>query len=363
VFNPIWSRCVRLLAILCLNAIVLGGCASVPREPVTGAGVQDDSRVAVEREVRELFNQPYIDPLTRYLESYSANYARADFIRQITEERERRCADIAARYEEQPKNIESLERYRRGYSYSCPEDVAAFEALVQGVSQGEPDARVQPAVIPADTVSPAEVVSDAQRNECYLLTKIRNFNEARALCLKTAEAGDIRSQLNMAVISQALRDYPQALHWARMVADRSPEARFVLGQLFTNGHGVMQDYAEALTWFQRAANEGHAGSQAALGSMFLQGQGVAVNPVTARQWLLKAARQNDGRAQYYLGEMSESGVFAESDPLQALAWYDLASRNGFREARARIEVLSQQIDPEQFRQAKAQVQLVMDGGQ
>lgn len=355
----------RLLAILCLNVLVLSGCANIPREQVAGSGAQDNSRVAIEREVKELFDQPYIDPLTRYLERYSANRARADFIDQITEERDRRCADIAARYEEQPRNLETLERYRRGYDYSCPEDVAAFEALVQGVVQGvdKPDPGVQPAVSPTKPTIPAETLSDAQRNECYLLTKIRNFNEAKALCLKPAEAGDVRSQLNMAVTSQALRDYPQALHWAQLVADRSPEARFVLGQLFANGQGVMQDYAEALTWFQRAANDGHAASQTALGSMFLQGQGVAANPLTARQWLLKAARQNDGRAQFHLGEMSESGVLAERDPLQALAWYDLASRNGFREARARIEALSQQINPEQFAQAQAQVQQFMGGGQ
>ncbi len=355
----------RLLAILCLNVLVLSGCANIAREQVAGSGVQDDSAVAVEREVKELFNQTYIDPLTRYLERYSSNPARADFIQQITAERDRRCADIAARYDGQPRNLETLERYRRGYNYSCPEDVAAFEAQVEGVipDVDEPDDRTLSTASPIETAPPVETVSDAQRNECYLLTKIRNFNEARALCLKPAEAGDMRSQLNMAVISQALRDYPQALHWARLVADRSPEARFVLGQLFANGQGVMQDYAEALTWFQRAANEDHAASQAALGMMFLQGQGVAANPLTARQWLLKAARQNDGRAQYYLGEMNEKGVLAERDPLQALAWYDLASRNGFREARARIEALSQQINPEQFAQAQAQVRQIMDGGQ
>ncbi|WP_409523889.1 tetratricopeptide repeat protein [Nitrincola sp. MINF-07-Sa-05] len=349
----------RLLAILCLNVALLSGCANVQREQVAGVDVQDNSREGVEQEVRALFEQPFIDPLTRYLERYSTDRARAGFIRQISAERDKRCAVIAARYEEQPRTLESLERYRRGYDYSCSEDVEAFAALVQAATGSKTRAQE----VASDTDSVPESLTDAQRNECYLLTKIRNFNEARELCIMPAESGDMRSQLNMALISQALRDYPEALRWARLVAERSPEARYVLGQLFANGQGVMQDYAEALTWFQRAANDGHAGSQAALGIMFLKGEGVAANPLTARQWLLKAARQNDGRAQYYLGEMSEMGVLAERDPMQALAWYDLSNRNGYRDARTKMESLSKQVDPEKFSQAQAQVRQVLSGGQ
>ena len=41
-----------------------------------------------------------------------------------------------------------------------------------------------------------------------------------------------------------------------------------------NGQGVPQDYAEAVTWYRKAAEQGDADAQYNLGVMYAKGQGV-----------------------------------------------------------------------------------------
>ena len=44
-------------------------------------------------------------------------------------------------------------------------------------------------------------------------------------------------------------DYPQAVKWFRKAAEQGNAfAQFNLGQIYTQGKGVPQDYAEAVKW-------------------------------------------------------------------------------------------------------------------
>jgi uncharacterized protein len=49
---------------------------------------------------------------------------------------------------------------------------------------------------------------------------------------------------------------------------------FDLGAMYANGQGVPQDYAEAVSWFRKAADQGVAAGQYNLGVMYRDGQGV-----------------------------------------------------------------------------------------
>src|SRR5206468_3559631 len=56
--------------------------------------------------------------------------------------------------------------------------------------------------------------------------------------------------------------------------------------------GVPQDYAQAIKWFQRAANQGDLVAQMGLGGCYWEGRGVPKNRVEAYRWLNLAAAQN-----------------------------------------------------------------------
>jgi TPR repeat protein len=57
------------------------------------------------------------------------------------------------------------------------------------------------------------------------------------------------------------------------------------------GHGVTQDYTEALKWFRKAADQGEAKAQANLGKMYAMGHGVLQDYAPALAWFRKAADQ------------------------------------------------------------------------
>ena len=46
------------------------------------------------------------------------------------------------------------------------------------------------------------------------------------------------------------------------------EAQFQLGKKYANGDGVEQDYAEALKWYMKSAEQGNAKAQNNLGIMY-----------------------------------------------------------------------------------------------
>ena len=75
--------------------------------------------------------------------------------------------------------------------------------------------------------------------------------------------------------------------------------------MFANGFGVAKDEVEAVNWYRKAAEQGHAQAQANLGWMFQYGLGVSKNRAEAINWYRKAAEQGDEDAISQLKEWGE----------------------------------------------------------
>ena len=67
------------------------------------------------------------------------------------------------------------------------------------------------------------------------------------------------------------------------------KAQVNLGLMYRNGQGVPQDYAEAVQWYRKAAEQGDATAQLSLGLMYGMGQGVPRDLTQAHMWLNLAA--------------------------------------------------------------------------
>ncbi len=52
-----------------------------------------------------------------------------------------------------------------------------------------------------------------------------------------------------------------------LAAQGDAHAQFNLGVMYDKGRGVSQDYAEAVKWYRKAAEQGHASAQHNLGVM------------------------------------------------------------------------------------------------
>jgi hypothetical protein len=102
------------------------------------------------------------------------------------------------------------------------------------------------------------------------------------------------------------QDYAEAVRWYRKSAEQGyAMAQIDVGFMYQEGKGVPQDYAEAVRWYRKAADQGDAKAQYDLGFMYYQGKGVLQDYTEARRWYRKAGEKGDTNAQRALGLMGE----------------------------------------------------------
>ena len=76
-----------------------------------------------------------------------------------------------------------------------------------------------------------------------------------------------------------------------------------MGHMYFQGQGVPQDYANAVEWYRKAAEQNDAQALYNLGVMYVQGRGVPKDLAKALEWIRKAAAQGHEGAQKVLQEM------------------------------------------------------------
>ena len=86
-----------------------------------------------------------------------------------------------------------------------------------------------------------------------------------------------------------------------------------------------QDYAQAVTWYRKAAEQGNAAAQWGLGLLYVRGQGIPQDYTQADGWFRKAAEQGRADAQFHLGLACEAGLGVPQDYEEAYFWLDLAA--------------------------------------
>ena len=69
-----------------------------------------------------------------------------------------------------------------------------------------------------------------------------------------------------------------------------------LGIRYRNGEGVKRDYAKAVKWFRKAAEQGHVDAQNSLAVRYKHGQGVPKDMVQCLAWRIIASEQGSLRA-------------------------------------------------------------------
>ena len=124
-------------------------------------------------------------------------------------------------------------------------------------------------------------------------------------------------------------DYSEAVEWFRKAAEQGHAgAQNNLGVCYENGRGVLKDYSEAVKWYRKAAEQGHAGAQYNLGVCYYFGQGVPKDYSEAVKWYRKAAEQGYAAAQDNLGFCYNFGQGVPKDYSEAVKWYRKAAEQG-----------------------------------
>jgi uncharacterized protein len=149
---------------------------------------------------------------------------------------------------------------------------------------------------------------------------------AASLTLVTMVAIAVAGPFEDALAAAQSGDYSTANWLLRPLADQGDAiAQYDLGFMHDTGHGVMQDYGEAMRWYRLAANQGNALAQYDLGFMYANGHGVPQGYAEAAKWYLLSAEQGCTWAQFYLGFFLANGQGVTKNPILAYMWLSLAA--------------------------------------
>lgn len=149
--------------------------------------------------------------------------------------------------------------------------------------------------------------------------------------IKKAELGDADAQVNLGqqyetgnnILSQ---DYAEAMKWYLKAANQGNKfAQSSLGDMYYYGRGISKDPQQAVDWYRRAAEQNYAKTQHDLGYMYYHGEGIPQDYQQATYWYRKAAEQNHAKAQYDLANMYYYGEGVAQDYQQTVYWYRKAA--------------------------------------
>lgn len=111
------------------------------------------------------------------------------------------------------------------------------------------------------------------------------------------------------------------------------QAELRVARAYESATGTKRNYAEALKWFQAAAQQGVQEANAWLGSLYLYGHGVPQNSQRALELIQAAASANDPAGLRFLGVMYQNGFVVPVDYSKAMMLYSAAANkrdgNGF----------------------------------
>lgn len=117
------------------------------------------------------------------------------------------------------------------------------------------------------------------------------------LLTKEANNGDVQAQMMLADYYGQSKELTNQFYWMQRVAEQNhAQAQFNLGQMYRQGIGVRQDFAQAFAWYAKAAEQNHAQAQFNLGVMYYLGQGVPQNYALAKNWMGRACEQGHQQA-------------------------------------------------------------------
>jgi TPR repeat protein len=132
------------------------------------------------------------------------------------------------------------------------------------------------------------------------------------------------------------------------------EAQFALA-FFLSASPVPQDYAQALEWYLKAAEQNHRLAQFNLGQMYAQGQGVPQDENLAVNWMRRAAGGGDAGAQFNLGDRLGRATEAAESRIESYKWFKLAAAQDYRDALTRSDAATIRMSREEVAEGNCRV--------
>ncbi|MEM5471447.1 peptidoglycan-binding protein [Hoeflea sp. AS60] len=241
--------------------------------------------------------------------------------------------------------------------------------LVSGLLSGDNEniAAVEPAIVePADSLEQTDMPVDAQnlvadtQNEQPVtqtrLPEVRVIEPGADTESEMTEVGPVSTSPEATaaitpiedvapsadnVLTAALDALPADAATGALkaaAAAGNPLAFYEIGARFTEGRGVPVDLKSAGTWYQRAADLGHAPSQYRIANFYEKGSGLERNLDAAKKWYQLAAEQGNISAMHNLAVLYATAG-AVPDYENAAEWFTRAAEVGVRDSQVNLAIL------------------------
>ncbi|MEQ1696695.1 MAG: hypothetical protein ABL901_12715 [Hyphomicrobiaceae bacterium] len=151
--------------------------------------------------------------------------------------------------------------------------------------------------------------------------------------IEAAGRVDVEAMRNLGLAHEqgrgVVQDYAVARQWyERAAAAGDAAALTLIGLLHANGRGVPQDYARARVWYEKAVVAGESEAMRLLGVLYKNGSGVVQSYGKARQWFENAAWSGNAHAMGHLSVLYEDGLGVPKDLEKAFRWRLSAAERG-----------------------------------
>lgn len=184
--------------------------------------------------------------------------------------------------------------------------------------------------------------SGDKRAQKYL--KEYNFNLREQEAIERNDAREQRKIGDYYYEKGTMSDFAKAVQWYQRAAEQGDiESQIKMGDCCFLGYGIKMDQEKGIEWYEKAANKGDARAQEKvrdcsrkLGNYYYNGQGRERDWGKAKKWYEKAASQNDAEAQKKLGDCYYYGV--NKNVKLAESWYKKAAEQGDERAKRMIAV-------------------------
>jgi TPR repeat protein len=191
------------------------------------------------------------------------------------------------------------------------------------VSQPAKPADAQQTAAVAPPVKPAQPAQGSREPDvAYAAYQRGYFRTAFQEATKRADNGDARAMTLLGELYAdgfgMLQDESMAVKWYKLAADHGDrDAMFALGVFHTTGRGGLHDRGEAAKLFAAAAQLGHATAAYNLGLLYLKGEQFKQDFGRAAELFKMASEQGQAEAQYALATLYKDGKGVDRNPEEA----------------------------------------------
>lgn len=169
-------------------------------------------------------------------------------------------------------------------------------------------------------------------------------------CQQAAQAGHAQAQVQLAEFYErglgTQRDDAKAVQWLHRAAEQSQcRAQLLLGWRYLSGRGVEQDFRKSLMLREASAQGGCAEGQYEWAKTYWSGSSlysIEPNPMLAIPWFQKAAEQGHAGANYELSKIYQRGQYVQKSESKSEHYLRVAAAKGHIFAQYDLAKLDQQ---------------------